>query len=79
MPTFGAFIRSRSSTPNRIILFDIAIAGPIAGLVVAIIVSMYAAYEAPYPHMHSVSYLKSRGESNSATMNVSGKSDNNPS
>ena len=48
VPTFGAFIRSRSSTPNRIILFDIAIAGPIAGLVVAIIVSMYAAYEAPF-------------------------------
>ena len=48
IPTFGAFIRSRSSTPNRIILFDIAIAGPIAGLVVAIIVSMYAAYEAPF-------------------------------
>ena len=48
VPTFGAFIRSRSSTPNRIILFDIAIAGPIAGLAVAIIVSLYAAYDAPF-------------------------------
>ncbi|MDI1495120.1 MAG: membrane-associated Zn-dependent protease [Cenarchaeum symbiont of Oopsacas minuta] len=48
IPTFGAFIRSRSHTPNRIVLFDIAIAGPIAGLCVAIIVSVYAAYEAPF-------------------------------
>ena len=47
IPTFGAFIQSKGLTINREILFDVAIAGPIAGLVIAIIVSMYAAYTAP--------------------------------
>ncbi len=47
IPTFGAFIRSRSLTINREILFDIAIAGPIAGLVITILVSVYGAYTAP--------------------------------
>ena len=47
IPTFGAFIRSRGLTINREILFDVAIAGPIAGLVIAVIVSMYGAYTAP--------------------------------
>ena len=47
IPTFGAFIQSRGLTINREILFDVAIAGPIAGLVIAIIVSVYAAYTAP--------------------------------
>ena len=47
IPTFGAFIQSRGLTINREILFDVAIAGPIAGLVIAIVVSFYGAYEAP--------------------------------
>ena len=47
IPTFGAFIQSKGLTINRKILFDIAIAGPIAGLVVAVIVSIYGAYTAP--------------------------------
>ena len=47
IPTFGAFIQSRSLTINREILFDVAIAGPIAGLIIAIIVSFYGAYTAP--------------------------------
>jgi len=47
IPTFGAVITSKGLTVNRHILFDVAIAGPIAGLVVAIIVSMYGAYTAP--------------------------------
>ena len=47
IPTFGAFIQSRSLTINREILFDIAIAGPIAGLVITILVSVYGAYTAP--------------------------------
>ena len=47
IPTFGAFIQSKGLTINREILFDVAIAGPIAGLIIAIIVSMYGAYTAP--------------------------------
>ncbi len=47
IPTFGAFIQSRGLTINREILFDIAIAGPIAGLVITILVSVYGAYTAP--------------------------------
>ena len=34
--TFGAFIRMQSPVPNRKSLFDVSIAGPIAGLVVTI-------------------------------------------
>lgn len=47
IPTFGAFIQSRGLTINREILYDVAIAGPIAGLVIAIIVSIFGAYTAP--------------------------------
>jgi len=47
IPTFGAFIQSRGLTVNRDILFDIAIAGPIAGLVIAIIVAFFGAYTSP--------------------------------
>ena len=47
IPTFGAFIQSRGLTVNRDILFDIAIAGPIAGLVVAIVVAAFGAYTSP--------------------------------
>jgi len=47
IPTFGAFIQSKGLTINREILFDVAIAGPIAGLIIAVIVSMYGAYTAP--------------------------------
>ncbi len=47
IPTFGAFIQSKGLTINREILFDVAIAGPIAGLAIAVIVSMYGAYTAP--------------------------------
>jgi membrane-associated protease RseP (regulator of RpoE activity) len=44
---FGAFIQSRGLTINREILFDVAIAGPIAGLIIAIVVSLFGAYTAP--------------------------------
>ena len=47
IPTFGALIIPKGPMINRKILFDVAIAGPIAGLVIAIIVSLYGAYTAP--------------------------------
>jgi len=47
IPTFGAVITSKALIVNRHILFDVAIAGPIAGLVITIIVSMYGSYTAP--------------------------------
>jgi membrane-associated protease RseP (regulator of RpoE activity) len=47
IPTFGAVITSRGLTVNRHILFDVAIAGPIAGLVIAVIVAIYGAATAP--------------------------------
>jgi len=48
IPTFGAIIFARAGIGiNRRILFDVAIAGPIAGLVIAIIVSVFASYTAP--------------------------------
>jgi len=36
--TFGAFIGLKSRAPNRKALFDVAIAGPLAGLIVAVLV-----------------------------------------
>jgi membrane-associated protease RseP (regulator of RpoE activity) len=39
--TFGAFIRIRGIVPNRKALFDVGIAGPLAGFVVAIPVFLY--------------------------------------
>jgi len=47
VPTFGAVIFSRAPMINRDILFDIGVAGPIAGLVVTIIVSYYGAILSP--------------------------------
>ena len=42
-PTLGAMIRMRSNMPNRNAMFDVGISGPIAGLEVAIVVSIYGA------------------------------------
>ncbi len=47
IPTFGALIMSRGLIINRNILFDVGISGPIAGLVIAVIVSTYGAYLSP--------------------------------
>ena len=47
IPTFGAVIMSRGLIINRNILFDVGISGPIAGLVIAIIVSIFGAYLSP--------------------------------
>lgn len=47
VPTFGALIMSRGLIVNKNMLFDIGISGPVAGLVVAVIVSAYGAYQSP--------------------------------
>ncbi len=54
IPTFGAFIKSTSLTINRKILFDVALAGPIAGLVITIIVLIYGIYTAPVLNNESI-------------------------
>ena len=46
-PTFGALIMSRSFTINRDTLFDIGISGPVAGLIITVIVSTYGSYLSP--------------------------------
>jgi len=63
VPTFGAFIQSRGLTINREILFDVAIAGPIAGLLVAIIVSLYGAYTMPIIDPNIVEQFSENGGS----------------
>lgn len=47
IPTFGAFISQRGFMKNRDILFDIGFSGPIAGLIVAIVVTAFGAYVSP--------------------------------
>lgn len=44
IPTLGALIVSRANMTNRNVLFDVGISGPIAGLIVTIIVSLYGSY-----------------------------------
>ena len=41
LPTFGALIVLRANMTNRNVMFDVGIAGPIAGLIVTMIVSIY--------------------------------------
>jgi len=46
-PTFGAVISQREIPINRDTLFDIGAAGPIAGFIITLIVSIYSAVTAP--------------------------------
>ena len=41
LPTFGALIVLRNNMTNRNVMFDVGLAGPIAGLIVTVIVSIY--------------------------------------
>jgi hypothetical protein len=43
IPTFGAMILTRSAMTNRNVLFDVGISGPIAGLIVTMVVTVYGA------------------------------------
>jgi len=76
IPTFGAFIQARGLTINREILFDVAIAGPIAGLIITVIVSVYGAYTAPVIDSEIAELIEwERGESllMTATLSMFGK------
>ncbi|HZB81185.1 MAG TPA: site-2 protease family protein [Nitrososphaera sp.] len=41
IPTFGALITQQSNMPNKNVMFDVGIAGPVAGLIITVIVSIY--------------------------------------
>ncbi|MGB9002619.1 MAG: site-2 protease family protein [Nitrosotalea sp.] len=60
IPTFGALIMSRGLIINRNILFDVGISGPIAGLIVAILVSTYGASISPLIPISSVQELSAK-------------------
>jgi membrane-associated protease RseP (regulator of RpoE activity) len=45
--TFGAFIQIRSPIPHRKALFDVSIAGPLAGLVITIPLFIWGLYHSP--------------------------------
>jgi len=62
IPTFGAFIQSKGLTINREILYDVAIAGPIAGLIIAVAVSVYGAYTAPVIDIETAADLFANSE-----------------
>ena len=58
--TLGAVIRIREAFPNRTVLFDIGVAGPIAGFVVlvpALFVGLNLSYLVPAPTQGSVLFL----------------------
>ncbi len=57
--TFGAFIRIRSPIRSRAALFDIGIAGPIAGFVVGVVVLAFSlVYSKPMAHMAAASDIQ---------------------
>ena len=61
IPTLGAFIQSSGLTINRKILFDVAVAGPLAGAVVAVIVVVIGAWTAPVIDERTAEMLESQG------------------
>lgn len=61
IPTFGAFIQSGGLTINRKILFDVAVSGPLAGAVVAVIVVVIGAWTAPVIDEETADILESQG------------------
>jgi len=55
--TFGAFIKIRSAIPSRRALFDIGLAGPLAGFVVALPVAVIGVLTAGTPLNHSGNWI----------------------
>ncbi|HVX01776.1 MAG TPA: site-2 protease family protein [Nitrososphaera sp.] len=77
VPTFGAMIQIRSNMTNRNVLFDVGIAGPIAGLLVTMVVSVYGSSISvlvPADRAQEVSGLMSINSSilMQATLNLTG-------
>ncbi|TBR08545.1 MAG: site-2 protease family protein [Candidatus Nitrosotenuis sp.] len=62
IPTFGALIMQRGFMKNRDILFDVGFAGPIAGLIIAIIVTVYGAYVSPIVPISEAQALFSKSD-----------------
>lgn len=62
IPTFGAIISARSFMTNRDTLFDVGISGPVAGLIVAIIVSTFGAYISPMVPVEQAQSLFSKSD-----------------
>ncbi|MEW6589308.1 MAG: site-2 protease family protein [Thermoproteota archaeon] len=62
IPTFGAVIMQRGFMKNRDILFDVGFAGPIAGLIVAIIVTAFGAYVSPIVPVSEAQALFSKSD-----------------
>jgi len=57
--TFGAFIQIKQRIPNRMVLMEIGVAGPIAGFVVALpvlILGLYLSPVTPYIGMGSINF-----------------------
>ena len=57
-PTFGAVISQREPPTNRDILFDIGFAGPIAGFIATIIVTIFAVLTAPMVSIQQLHQLE---------------------
>ena len=69
IPTFGALITQRSNMPTRNVMFDVGIAGPIAGLIITIIVSIYGSSISTLIPMEE--YTRLAGESQLFSFNTS--------
>jgi Zn-dependent protease len=53
-PTFGAVISASEPPPNRDALFDLGLSGPVAGLLVTVVVSVFAMFTAQIVPLSSV-------------------------
>lgn len=62
IPTFGALIMQRGFMKNRDILFDVGFAGPIAGLIIAMVVTAYGAYVSPIVPVSEAQTLFSKSD-----------------
>jgi Zn-dependent protease len=69
-PTFGAIMRLRSNMPSRNAMFDVGISGPIAGLLVTIIVSIYGSSISVLITMADANALVEEGEQRYLNQNL---------